>query len=226
MSTSDTTAAPDPRIGDFPRAGVQMHYQFAKLYLYHHVYRKSDSIPEYFLPAAEEAHLAAVSLFELLQKDESLLSSMAGRPHYVFIMFAFAGHFLLEVCSKYSQHNLVVAEDIAIIEGALTALTSIQMIPQHPVNRLKRGLKQKLEAYYSDLREKQKVEGEHHFNAGQGFLNESISAPEVGVSLLSETQTLPNDPFYSDPDQLQSMLDDFAHSEFGDFSFPDMTFTF
>lgn len=205
-----------------------MHYQFAKLYLYHHVYRglKSDGIPECFLPAAEEAHLAAVSLFQLLRTDENLLASMAGRPHYVFIMFAFAGHFLLEVCSKYSQHNLVVVEDISIIEGALSALANIQLIPQHPVNRLKRGLKQKLEAHYSDLRKQQGVGGERVNISAQGFVGDTVSATEPGISMLSETQPSLNDPFYSDPGQLQSMLDDFAYSDFGDFNFPDMTFNF
>lgn len=224
MRTSDELTAPDPRIGDFPRAGVQMHYQFAKLYLYHHVYRglKPDSIPECFLPAAEEAHLAAVSLFELLQKDESLFASMAGRPHYVFIMFAFAGHFLLEICSMYSQHNRVAAEDIEIIEGALTALSSIQMIPQHPVNRLRRGLKQKLEAF----RKKRDVGGQRGPISGQGFVDGTVPTTESGISLLDGTQTSTYDPFYSDSGQLQSMFDDFAYSDFSDFNFPDMSFKF
>ena len=204
-----------------------MHYQFAKFYLYHHVYRglKSDHIPEYFLPAAEEAHLAAISLFELLQKDASLLASMGGRPHYVFIMFAFAGHFLLEVCSKYSQHKMVVAEDVAILEGALSALNKVQMVPQHPINRLKRGLKQKLDACCSELGKDQGVgaeQGQHV--SGQNFFYDTVSATESAV--FGDTQASMNDPFYSDSGQFQSILDDFANSDFGNFDFPDMNLNF
>lgn len=65
---------PNPQIGDFPRKGLQMHYNFGKLHLGHHVFRglKNNPIPAHFLSAASMAHDSAVAIFQMILDDTQL----------------------------------------------------------------------------------------------------------------------------------------------------------
>lgn len=130
-----------------------MHLQFGKLYLGHYVFRGlgSDPIPLHFLPAAKMASQAARSIFEMILSNASLRESLVGRPHYVFIMISFAGHFLLEVCQKFSEQLAVDAEEtFNFMDEVLTVLSHIEVIPQHPISRMASGLRRKAIACASD----------------------------------------------------------------------------
>ncbi|KAJ5161958.1 hypothetical protein N7492_007350 [Penicillium capsulatum] len=74
---------PDPHIGDFPKRGLQLHYQFGKLYLGYQVFKgfKGESIPPHFIPAANMAHQAAVAIFEMILHEE-LQYNLVAMPHY------------------------------------------------------------------------------------------------------------------------------------------------
>ena len=148
----------DSRVGDFPKAGVQLHLQFGKLYLGHHVFRglsSSSPIPQHFLSAANMACSAARSVFSMILHNVSLRASLVGRPHYVFIMTSFAGHFLLEVCDKYSDQisspGIDVSETIQLIQDVLAVLHDARVVAQHPLRRMILGLRRKLAIYTARL---------------------------------------------------------------------------
>lgn len=140
-------------MGDFPKAGVDLHLQFGKLYLGHHVFRglsSSSPIPQHFLSAASMAHAAARSIFSMILHNAHLRASLVGRPQYVFIMISFAGHFLLEVCEKYAEQlpspTIDVAETLEFMERALTLLGEVKVIARHPLRRMVVGLRRKVVA--------------------------------------------------------------------------------
>ncbi len=138
---------PHSHIGNFPMKGLQMHYQFGKLYLGHHVFKglKGDPIPSYFLSSASIARDAAVEIFDIILGDEELQRSLVGMPHYFHIMIAFAGHFLLEVCHKYHEQLSIDLHHIFdLVSKVLRLFQSLSRIPQHPIARMTSGLARKL----------------------------------------------------------------------------------
>ncbi|KUL91810.1 hypothetical protein ZTR_01333 [Talaromyces verruculosus] len=138
---------PNQQIANFPRKGLELHYQFSKLYLGHHVFRNlnGQSVPSHYLTAAVAAHDAAVSIFDMILTDTTLHSSLVGMPHYFHIMIAFAGNFLLEICKNYhDQLSIRVQNDFALIEQVLGVFQTIPCISQHPIHRMTLGLGRKL----------------------------------------------------------------------------------
>lgn len=138
---------PNQQIANFPRKGLELHYQFSKLYLGHHVFRNlnGQSVPSHYLTAAVAAHDAAVSIFDMILTDTTLHSSLVGMPHYFHIMIAFAGNFLLEICKNYhDQLSIRVTNDFALIEQVLGVFQTIPCISQHPIHRMTLGLGRKL----------------------------------------------------------------------------------
>lgn len=138
---------PNAYIGDFPRKGLELHYQFGKLYLGHHVFKKPQGqpIPAHFLSAATMAHDAAVSIFDMILRQRPIQASLVGVPHYFHIMIAFAGHFLLEVCKNHhEQLCITLADDFALIGRTLTLFQNTPCIAQHPLCRMTPGLSRKL----------------------------------------------------------------------------------
>lgn len=88
------------RIGTFPRKGVLLHFHFAKLHLYSHIFRglrKGDPIPSYFLEPASSAAAAATSIIDLLIADADIQPALAGMPSYMHSMSAFACMFLAKL---------------------------------------------------------------------------------------------------------------------------------
>src|SRR6478752_4741008 len=93
-----------PGIGGFPRKGIVLHYNFAQLYLYSHVFRgisKDDHIPHYFLDCALNGIKAATTIIDKFLNDPDITSGIVGMPSYVHSMTAFASMFLTKVATKY-----------------------------------------------------------------------------------------------------------------------------
>lgn len=103
-----------PLIGSFPRKGIVLHYNFAQLYLYSHVFRgltKNDPIPHYFLDCTSKAISAAMAIIDLIANDPDVVAGIVGMPSYVHSMTAFACMFLTKVSIKYGG-NLVERERV------------------------------------------------------------------------------------------------------------------
>lgn len=145
---------PDPDIGDFPMAGLHMHYQFGKLYLGHHVFRglENDPIPLHFLQAAYSAYEASMAIFTMLLDVSVLRENMVGVPHYFHVMIAFAGHLLLEVCMKHrEQLGIMVEEDLRRISAVMGHFVQMPTLPQHPLTRVTAGLMRRLSTCTASL---------------------------------------------------------------------------
>lgn len=95
-----------PGIGRFPRKGVILHYNFAQLYLYSHIFRglsKDDPIPHYFLDCALKAISTATTIIDKFLNDPDVAVGIVGMPSYVHSMTAFACMFLTKVAMKYDD---------------------------------------------------------------------------------------------------------------------------
>ncbi|KAM5386699.1 hypothetical protein ACJZ2D_000662 [Fusarium nematophilum] len=95
-----------PGIGGFPRKGIILHYNFAQLYLYSHVFRglsKNDPVPHYFLECALNAISTATTIIDKFLHDPDVALGIVGMPAYVHSMTAFASMFLTKVATKYDD---------------------------------------------------------------------------------------------------------------------------
>ncbi|KXJ94914.1 hypothetical protein Micbo1qcDRAFT_221405 [Microdochium bolleyi] len=151
---------PDQHIGTFPLAGLKMHYQYARLYLAHHIFRglaPGQPIAAHFLPQALAARSAALAVFAVVLEDEAFGANIVGMPVYFHVMISFAGHFLLsEVVMKHREQLGIVAaegplgqvdQDLGRVAAVLTLLArSARAVPrQHPIARAVAGLTRRLE---------------------------------------------------------------------------------
>lgn len=94
------------RIGSFPRKGVLLHFHFAKLHLYSHVFRglRNTSIPPYFLDCATSATTAATAIVNLLITDPEIQPALSGMPSYMHSMTGFACMFLAKLTMIHGDH--------------------------------------------------------------------------------------------------------------------------
>ncbi|KAH6984680.1 hypothetical protein BKA56DRAFT_671162 [Ilyonectria sp. MPI-CAGE-AT-0026] len=93
-----------PQIGSFPRKGTILHYNFAQIHLYSHIFRGlsgDDPIPHYFLDCASKAVAAATAIIDLIITDPDVAVGIVGMPSYMLSMTAFACMFLIKVAMKY-----------------------------------------------------------------------------------------------------------------------------
>ncbi|KAF6817744.1 hypothetical protein CSOJ01_02181 [Colletotrichum sojae] len=91
-------------IGRFPRKGAMLHFHFAKLHLYSHIFRglSGDSpIPHHFLDCAATAVSVATSTVDFILTDSDVAAGVIGMPSYLHCMTAFACMFLVKVAVKY-----------------------------------------------------------------------------------------------------------------------------
>ncbi|KAF4988734.1 hypothetical protein FDECE_14945 [Fusarium decemcellulare] len=94
------------QIGSFPRKGTILHYNFAQIHLYSHVFRGlsgDDPIPHYFLDCATKAVSAATAIIDLIITDPDVAVGIVGMPSYMLSMTAFACMFLIKVALKYGS---------------------------------------------------------------------------------------------------------------------------
>lgn len=203
---------PDQYVGDFPRRGLQLHFQFSKLYLGHQVFKglQGDAIPPPFMPAASMAHDAAISIFEMILYEEVLQSSLVGMPHYFLIMLAFAGHFLIEVTKTYSvQLGFVPEENLVLIRKVLTLFQNIPCVAQHPICRMTPGLNKKLLDCAASLS-----------TTSSEILSTNPDPVENGAPGVGAAGDLSSFVFPGDP--LVGSMDDVLMTDFGEFTFPEM----
>jgi hypothetical protein len=196
-----------------------MHYQFAKLYLGHHVFRglKADPIPPHFMPVAEGAREAAVNIFALIQENEAFRSNIIGMPHYFIIMISFAGHFLLEVCMKYrEQLDVVVEDDFRRVSSAVALFARTPTMPQHPITRVTTGLIRKLNEYTISL-------GMESVLTGSPFANLDWSAAMDTNGIEMNNATLPTS---FDIQLANELPDDFFYAGFSDLVLPHSQYQF
>ncbi|KAJ5535282.1 hypothetical protein N7527_001536 [Penicillium freii] len=200
-------------IGDFPKRGLQLHYQFGKLYLTHQVFKGlcGRPVPPHFLSAATMAHDTAVSIFEMILSEPELQEGLVGMPHYFHVMIAFAGHLLLEICQNYyEQLAIKIQDDFQVINSALNLFRNTQCIPQHPIWRMTPGLNRKL----------------HDCAASIG-----VPVPStVPVEGLSAQHAIPGHEALYYPQgpagEASQPLDELLFADFGEFNFPDLTSNF
>ncbi|KAK1499074.1 hypothetical protein CPAR01_02111 [Colletotrichum paranaense] len=101
---SETLSEQYQHIGRFPRKGALLHFHFAKLHLYSHIFRglSGDSpIPHHFLDCAATAISVATSTIDFIITDPDVAAGVVGMPSYLHCMTAFACMFLIKVAVKY-----------------------------------------------------------------------------------------------------------------------------
>lgn len=200
-------------IGDFPKRGLQLHYQFGKLYLTHQVFKGlcGRPVPPHFLSAATMAHDTAVSIFEMILSEPELQEGLVGMPHYFHVMIAFAGHLLLEICQNYyEQLAIKIQDDFQVINSALNLFRNTQCIPQHPIWRMTPGLNRKLHGCAASI---------------------GVPVPStVPVGGLSAQDAIPGHEALYYPQgpggEASQPLDELLFADFGEFNFPDLTSNF
>lgn len=218
---------PNQQIANFPRKGLELHYQFSKLYLGHHVFRNLNGrpVPSHYLTAAVAAHDAAVSIFDMILTDTTLHSSLVGMPHYFHIMIAFAGNFLLEICKNHhDQLSIRVQNDCALIEQVLGVFQTIPCIAQHPIHRMTLGLSRKLYDCAASVGLTAERENAYGYEAmsHRSLIHDSTDTSGVGPIGLQHDQaeysTMGGQPL------LQAVASQTTPDEF--FIFPDLNFGF
>ncbi|RJE22362.1 Transcription factor [Aspergillus sclerotialis] len=206
-------------IGEFPRRGLQLHYQFGKLYLGHQVFKglHGQAIPAHLLTAAGMAHEAATAIFEKFLIEPELQQDLVGMPHYFHIMIAFAGHFLLEIWRNYHQQlSFKLENEFTLMDTVLTLFRNTPCIPQHPVSRMTGGLTRKM------LDCAESLGMQNAINKGPG-----LSMPcSTGMSQNSQTvniQAACQPPLgMVTEDLMQLPPEELFLSDLGEFNFPDL----
>ncbi|KAL4926186.1 uncharacterized protein BDV17DRAFT_293806 [Aspergillus undulatus] len=201
-------------IGEFPKRGLQLHYQFGKLYLGHQVFKglHGRPIPPHFLTAATMAHDTAAAIFEMILSEPELQGGLVGMPHYFHVMIAFAGHLLLEICQNYyEQLTIKVHEDFQLINSALNLFRNTKCIPQHPIWRMTPGLNRKLQDCAASI----------------GVPVPPATEP-IGLTVQSVIPGQQEALYYPPvPGAEQAQpLDELLFTDFGEFNFPDLTSNF
>ncbi|KAF5526176.1 Transcriptional activator of proteases prtT [Colletotrichum aenigma] len=101
---SETLPEESENIGRFPRKGAKLHFHFAKLHLYSHIFRGlsgDNPIPYHFLDCAATAISVATSTINFILTDPDVAAGVIGMPSYLHCMTAFACMFLIKVAVKY-----------------------------------------------------------------------------------------------------------------------------
>ncbi|KAM0493645.1 hypothetical protein ACHAP8_009088 [Fusarium lateritium] len=142
-----------PGIGGFPRKGVVLHYNFAQLYLYSHVFRgisKDDHIPHYFLDCALNGITAATTIIDKFLHDPDITLGIVGMPSYVHSMTAFASMFLTKVAIKYQ--DLIAKEKVYdLITGLVQQFRSQPAGKWHLAGLMASGLERMAQTLKPDV---------------------------------------------------------------------------
>ncbi|KAM0273620.1 hypothetical protein ACHAQH_008214 [Verticillium albo-atrum] len=91
-------------VGRFSSKGALLHYHFATLHLYSHIFRGSSGespIPHYFPDGTATAVAAATSTIEFIVTDPDVSASVVGIPSYLHCMTTLACMFLIKVSVKH-----------------------------------------------------------------------------------------------------------------------------
>lgn len=227
-------------MGDFPTKGVKLHYHFAKLHLFHHVFRGLKPgmtassvlpIPGYFRHAASEAVSAAIFILDLLLHDTDVRNGLIGVPHYFHTMITFAGHFLLEAATKYGdQLSTNQSYVFDLVQNVINLFHVTPCIEQHPIHRMAIGLDRKLQ----DCRgaQSQASNFQAQSNTQPDYASMRSGTNYWGPDADSSGQAYPNqsDISYAGNPGFASMDDGsnlgLSFPAFGEFDYPDMRMNF
>ncbi|KAH8844754.1 hypothetical protein MCOR02_010802 [Pyricularia oryzae] len=131
-------------IGEFPAKGALIHYHFAKLYLFSHVFRgltPGEPIPAVFRSAATGAVTAATTIVELLLNDPDIGEGLRGMPSYLHAMTAFACVFLLKIATRRREDGLVEVGLVSDLAGRLVGrFREVRVGKWHLVHLMADGL--------------------------------------------------------------------------------------
>ncbi|XRM44931.1 hypothetical protein ABZX51_008034 [Aspergillus tubingensis] len=212
-------------IGEFPRRGLELHYQFGKLYLGHQVFKglRGNPIPLPFLSAAQMAHEATVTIFELILNDPQMSENLVGMPHYFHVMIAFAGHLLLEICHNHHvQLNIDLRGELHLISAVLGVFRRIECITYHPLRRMAPGLTRKLSETVTLLG----LDGMSGTSHTGNILPPAVQRAEIAGDAGHSAQALGsmNNMFLLG--STEPPVDDFLFTDMGEFTFPDLVSSF
>lgn len=214
------------RIGTFPRKGVLLHFHFAKLHLYSHIFRglrKGDSIPSYFLEPASSAAAAATSIIDLLIADAEIQPALAGMPSYMHSMSAFACMFLAKLSMIHGEQLIdrqQVVDSIARLAGFYR---STPVGKWHLVNLMADGLDKIVETLRAngaplsnqqprlDLAPAQSEEGDFASLMNPAFSGDSAFSFDANF-LLDSNMSLgaPELMYFSNGTNISGMIDNFS----------------
>ncbi|GKZ30902.1 hypothetical protein AbraIFM66950_010639 [Aspergillus brasiliensis] len=212
-------------IGDFPRRGLELHYQFGKLYLGHQVFKglRGNPIPVHFLSAAHMAHEATVTIFEMILNDPKMSKNLVGMPHYFHVMIAFAGHLLLEICHNHHvQLNIDLSAELHLISAVLGVFRKIDCITYHPLRRMAPGLNRKLSETVTMLG----LDGLSGTNNTSNNLSNAVQ--HAGITGGPEPSARPLESMHNlfPLGSTEPPVDDFLFTDMGEFTFPDLVSSF
>ncbi|KAI2828516.1 transcriptional regulator family: Fungal Specific TF [Aspergillus niger] len=212
-------------IGEFPRRGLELHYQFGRLYLGQQVFKglRGKPIPMHFLSAAHMAHEATVTIFEMILNDPHMSENLVGMPHYFHVMIAFAGHLLLEICHNHHvQLNIDLPGDLHLINAVLGVFRNIACITYHPLRRMAPGLNRKLSETVTMLGLGSLSENSHTGNT----LSTTVQHAGITGGPGPSTQTLGSMNNIFPLGSSEAPVDDFLFTDMGEFTFPDLVSNF
>ncbi|PYH66985.1 Zn(II)2Cys6 transcription factor [Aspergillus vadensis CBS 113365] len=212
-------------IGEFPRRGLELHYQFGKLYLGHQVFKglRGNPIPLPFLSAAQMAHEATVTIFEMILNDPQMSENLVGMPHYFHVMIAFAGHLLLEICHNHHvQLNIDLHGELHLISAVLGVFRRIECITYHPLRRMAPGLTRKLSETVT-LLGLNGLSGTSHTG---NILPPAVQHAEIADGAGHSAQALGSMNNMFVLGSTEPPVDDFLFTDMGEFTFPDLVSSF
>ncbi|KAH7159733.1 hypothetical protein B0J13DRAFT_111780 [Dactylonectria estremocensis] len=181
-----------PQIGSFPRKGTILHYNFAQIHLYSHIFRGlsgDDPIPHYFLDCACKAVGAATAIIDLIITDPDVAVGIVGMPSYMLSMTAFACMFLIKVAIKYGGHLIERQRVYELTTSLVRQFRSLSTGKWHLANLMASGLERMTATLTSAL-------------PGQVPLppNTAVAGPGIPELVDFSGQLLPNDRPLTDMD--------------------------
>ncbi|KAK8090883.1 hypothetical protein PG994_000388 [Apiospora phragmitis] len=131
---------PNAHVVNYPRKGVGLQYNFAKLYLCSHAFRGVNTgevatrPPEVVMELEEVANhavLAASAILRAVVADLEIQGFLDGLPTYFDTMIAFAAVFLLKVSTKYISMVQVDLQEIRRLLRTLLATLKKVTLSMH-----------------------------------------------------------------------------------------------
>mgnify|MGYP003624089242 CR=1 FL=1 len=105
---------------------------------------KGAPIPQYFQSCAVAAVTSATSVVEMVLTDDTIRASLAGLPHYIHSMIAFACVFLLKITSQYPDEYI---QDAVVVDLTTRAVEQFRVTPVgkwHLIHLMAEGLERLL----------------------------------------------------------------------------------
>ncbi|KAF4468374.1 Zn 2cys6 transcription factor [Fusarium albosuccineum] len=128
--------------GTFPRKGALFHFQFAKLYLFSHIFRGlgDSEIPMAFMDAAHGATAAATSIINMIITEPDVRVALVGLPCYLQSMIGFACMFLAKLNIIHGDKMIQRRVVIDLISRLIEVYRMTPVGKWHLVHLLPKGL--------------------------------------------------------------------------------------